>query len=241
MVLVFGACTGGSEEPATTFVATTMPQRLTTFPAAAPTTTDPTTTSSSTIGETTSTVDDQQVAEVTAKRLGHSWSEGCPVPLENLRLLRVDYLGFDGNEHRGELVVHADQALPVVEVFATLLAIEFPIESVIPIGDLPEDAEESPDYNNTSAFHCRFVEGTTRWSQHAYGRAIDINPFQNPLVDGDRIWPTGAAAYLDRSRDEPAMIQSGDEVVEAFAAIGWPWGGYWQSLKDYQHFSATGT
>lgn len=239
--LVVGACAGGpqavttSGPTATTQASTT----TTTEPAGTTITVAPTTTS--TVPETTTTADPGPITEVTAERLGHSWSEGCPVGIEDLRLVRVDYLGFDGTEHRGELVVHEDQALPIVEVFATLLAIGFPIESVTPIGDLPEDAEDDPTYNNTSSFHCRFVEGTTTWSQHAYGRAIDINPFQNPFVDGDRIWPTGATAYLDRGREEAAMIQPGDGVVEAFASIGWPWGGNWNSLKDYQHFSSTGT
>ena len=27
---------------------------------------------------------------------------------------------------------------------------------------------------------------------------------------------------------------------QAFDEIGWPWGGDWRSLKDYQHFSANG-
>jgi poly-gamma-glutamate synthesis protein (capsule biosynthesis protein) len=36
------------------------------------------------------------------------------------------------------------------------------------------------------------------------------------------------------------MIHAEDAVVRAFAAVGWGWGGYWDSLKDYQHFSATG-
>lgn len=239
MAMMIGACFGGADPGTTTLGATT-----TTVPPTTTETVDAATTiqtATTTMPEPTITVDNDPVQEVTAERLSHSWSEGCPVDVEDLRLVRVDYLGFDGAEHRGELVVHRDQALPVVEVLATLLAAEFPIESIIPIGDLPEDAEDSPVYNNTSAFNCRFVEGTSTWSQHAYGRAIDINPFQNPFVDGDRIWPTGAEAYLDRSRDEPAMIHAGDGVVEAFASIGWPWGGNWSSLKDYQHFSSTGT
>ena len=241
--LVASACAGGPQAVTSTgptastgasTTSTTVLPVVSTTAAVAPTT-------FSTLPETTTTVDARPITDVTAERLGHSWSEGCPVAVEDLRLVRVDYLGFDGAQHRGELVVHRDQTLPIVEVFATLLAIGFPVESVIPIGDLPEDAEDDPAYNNTSAFDCRFVEGTTSWSQHAFGRAIDINPFQNPFVDGDRIWPTGAGEYLDRDRDEAAMIQPGDGVVEAFASIGWPWGGNWNSLKDYQHFSSTGT
>ena len=241
--LVASACAGPQAVTSTGLTATTEASTISTV--APPTTVAPNTTvapsTTSTVPETTTTADGRPITGVTAERLGHSWSEGCPVAIEDLRLVRVDYLGFDGDQHRGELVVHEDHALPIVEVFATMLAIGFPIESVIPIGDLPKDAEDNPDYNNTSLFNCRFVEGTSTWSQHAFGRAIDINPFQNPFVDEDRIWPTGAEEYLDRDRDEAAMIHPGDGVVEAFASIGWPWGGNWNSLKDYQHFSSTGT
>ena len=36
------------------------------------------------------------------------------------------------------------------------------------------------------------------------------------------------------------MIHSGDQVVRAFAAAGWEWGGRWSGARDYQHFSSTG-
>jgi hypothetical protein len=95
--------------------------------------------------------------------------------------------------------------------------------------------------NNTSAFNCRFVSGTARWSEHAYGRAIDINPVQNPYVSSSgRASPPAGAAYVDRSRRAPGMIHAGDAVVRAFAAVGWGWGGSWRGVKDYQHFSASG-
>jgi hypothetical protein len=50
-----------------------------------------------------------------------------------------------------------------------------------------------------------------------------------------------ARPYLDRSQDLPGMIHPGDIVVRAFARIGWGWGGDWTTIKDYMHFSATGT
>jgi len=94
--------------------------------------------------------------------------------------------------------------------------------------------------DNTSAFNCRLVPGTGIWSQHAYGLAVDINPFQNPEVQGGRVDPLAAAAWADRSRHSPAMIKHGDAAWLAFHAIGWTWGGDWQSPKDYMHFSANG-
>jgi hypothetical protein len=97
--------------------------------------------------------------------------------------------------------------------------------------------------DNTSAFNCRHAvaTGPRRWSSHAYGAAIDVNPLENPYVRAGKVLPPRGRAYVDRTLTEPGMIHPGDEVVRAFRTIGWKWGGSWSSLKDYQHFSATGT
>jgi hypothetical protein len=95
--------------------------------------------------------------------------------------------------------------------------------------------------DNTSAFNCRRVAGTTRWSEHAYGRAIDINPVENPYVRSDgSVSPRRGRPYADRSRHARGMIHARDATVRAFHRVGWGWGGYWRSSKDYQHFSASG-
>jgi hypothetical protein len=37
------------------------------------------------------------------------------------------------------------------------------------------------------------------------------------------------------------MIHANDTVVRAFRSVGWGWGGAWAgSVRDYQHFSASG-
>ena len=102
------------------------------------------------------------------------------------------------------------------------------------------NAPPTGDTNTTEAFACRPVRGSTAWSQHAYGLAVDVNPFQNPYHKGQVVLPELATAYLDRPPARPGMIQPGGPVVQAFTAIGWPWGGHYRSLKDYMHFSATG-
>ena len=101
--------------------------------------------------------------------------------------------------------------------------------------------ERSMAADNTSAFNCRSVRGAEVWSQHAYGRAIDINPRENPEVTGDRR-PAEERAGVRRpvAPRRKGMILPGDVVVRAFAAVGWGWGGSWHSLKDWQHFSANG-
>ena len=158
----------------------------------------------------------------------------------DLNLVEVTYFDFNGETKTGELIVHVEHSQAILTVFETLFDSEYAVESIIPIGDLPEDAEDQAGYNNTSAFNCRVVEGTSRWSQHAFGLAVDLNPLQNPFVSSREIWPEGSEMYVDRSLDEPAMIKEGDAVTTAFDSIGWHWGGRWRSLKDYQHFSSTG-
>ncbi len=172
-----------------------------------------------------------------------SHTEGtCPVPLADLRHLVVTHVGFDGRAHRGELVVHADVAADVVEVFAALYAARFPIERMLLVDEYGGDDNASMAANNTSGYNCRRVAGRSTWSNHAYGRAIDINPVQNPYVVGGTVQPPAAAAFMDVDRTAgaapvPGVIQDGDVVRQAFERIGWDWGGLF-SDPDYQHFSA---
>lgn len=180
------------------------------------------------------------IDEVTRARMNASWRPGCPVLLEDLRLLTLDHWGYDGAEHRGELVVHAEYADAILQVFRTLYDARFPIERVELVDVYGGDDFASTAANNTAAFNCRWVVGKPGvWSEHAYGRAIDVNPLVNPYAGDPRVSEPEFARYLDRSVGAPGMIQPGDAVVQAFAAIGWKWGGAWSS-PDYQHFSATG-
>jgi D-alanyl-D-alanine carboxypeptidase len=171
---------------------------------------------------------------------GSSWHEGCPVVIRNLRLVRLTYIGFDGEAHRGRLVVHRRWADEIVEVFRRLYRREFPIRRLRLVDRYGADDRESMRHDNTSAFNCRYVAGTTVWSQHAYGRAIDVNPVENPYVDGSYVSPPNGEPYADRSDVRPGMIFERDLVWRAFHRIGWEWGGTWSSALDYQHFSANG-
>ncbi|GIU85846.1 MAG: hypothetical protein KatS3mg009_0361 [Acidimicrobiia bacterium] len=179
-------------------------------------------------------------AALAARMTPTSWRAGCPVPLAALRHLTVRHWGFDGLARTGELVVHADAADAMRRVMRSLWDAHFPIERMRLVDDYGGSDDASMAANNTSAFNCRFVSGSGRWSEHAYGRAIDVNPVQNPYVAGGRVSPPAGALYLDRSVPALGMIRDGDAVVQAFAAVGWGWGGHFRSVKDYQHFSATG-
>ncbi len=179
--------------------------------------------------------------DIATRMRGSSWHEGCPVPMKHLRLIRLNYWGFDREVHDGKLVVNKRQAHNMVEVFGKLFKKRFPIRRMKLVDAYGADDNRSMNHNNTSAFNCRNVAGTDHWSEHAYGRAIDINPVQNPFVRSDgSVSPEKGERYADRSQDSRGMINDGGGVVRAFSKVGWSWGGYWSSAQDYQHFSATG-
>jgi len=170
-----------------------------------------------------------------------SWRAECPVPLRDLRLLTVTHVGFDGLVHRGELVVNGRQAARLTRVFRALYDARFPIRRMRLVDAYGADDDKSMSDDNSSAFNCRAVTGRPGvWSQHSYGWAVDLNPFENPYVAGSTVLPRDAKRYADRSRRDPGMVHADDATVKAFRSVGWTWGGTWRSPKDYQHFSATG-
>jgi hypothetical protein len=160
--------------------------------------------------------------------------------VEELRAVRLTHWGFDGTAHTGTLIVAAGLTGDIISIMDDLFQAGFPIERMEPVDVYDGDDDRSMAANNTSAFNCRAVTGGSSWSEHSYGRAIDVNPLVNPYVRGGTVLPPEGARYADRSLDEPGMIHAGDEVVAAFADRGWGWGGFWGSPKDYQHFSTTG-
>jgi hypothetical protein len=166
-----------------------------------------------------------------------TWSGDCPVALDQLAYITVSHWGFDGRFHTGEAIVHADHASNLVGVFEELHTARFPIEEMRVIRPQELDAPPTGDGNVTTSFVCRPAVGSANWSMHAYGLAIDINPFHNPYAKGDLVLPELASVYVDRERRLPGMIFAGDVVVTAFEDIGWHWGGRWNSLLDWMHFS----
>ncbi len=173
--------------------------------------------------------------------LRHSWRPGCPVGLGDLTYLRLAHWGLDGKAHLGAMVVHKTLARDVVATFRRLFAARFPVARMQLVDVYGADDDRSMAADNTSAFNCRKVEGSSSWSEHAYGRAIDLNPVRNPYVPRrGAVSPPAGARWADRSRVAPGMVHAGDATVRAFAAIGWGWGGAWRGARDYQHFSATG-
>jgi hypothetical protein len=178
------------------------------------------------------------VHPVTAAELGASWRPGCPLSPQRLRRVELNHLGFDNRTHRGELIVHEDLVAEVIAIFEHLLQLRYPVEKMRTVDHYAGAEDElSMQDNNTSAFNCRDIPGTGRWSLHAYGRAIDVNPLLNPYIDRTGAFqPRNAAPYLDRNRIDPGLLHDGGPAVRAFTERGWRWGGHWRTPKDYQHF-----
>jgi len=179
-------------------------------------------------------------AQMRAKMTGVTWKEGCPVHLDELSLVEVSHRDFDGQIQNGLLIVASKHADDMVKVFGKLFEANFPIAQMRPAHEYDGDDDKSMAANNTSAFNCRKKTGGNSFSEHSHGHAIDINTIQNPYVRGSKVLPPSGKDYVERKAGEPGLIVKGDVVVTAFSDIGWKWGGNWKSLKDYQHFSATG-
>ncbi|MCX6408991.1 MAG: M15 family metallopeptidase [Actinobacteria bacterium] len=141
------------------------------------------------------------------------WRAGCPVGLNQLRAVTATHHDFAGNDRTGTLIVN--------EAYG---------------GDDWKSIED----DNTSAFNCRKATGGGNWSNHAYGRAIDINPIENPYVtSGGSVAHTASVKYITRTAG-PGIATPGSPIVKIFTDLGWGWGGTWSGTKDYQHFSARG-
>jgi hypothetical protein len=238
-LVAVGACSSPrSIEPAATAIPTAAASpRATTVPTPQPATAAPAATPASVEFRSSA---ERLNAQLRERVTGSSWRQGCPVGLDDLRYLRMSTWDPGGAVRSGEMIVHADAVDAILSAFSRLFAARYPITKMRLVDDYGGDDVRSMTDDNTSAFNCRPVQGTSRWSQHAYGRAVDVNPFENPWVKDGKTDPPAAARFADRSQRHPAMIRHGDAVWRAFAGVGWEWGGDWNAPKDYQHFSASG-
>lgn len=181
-------------------------------------------------------------APVTATDLGASWHAGCPVQPSQLSEITMGYWGFDNQPHLGQMVISASVATAVESVFRTLFDEHFPIRQMVPVSVYGGSDPVSSAADNTAGFNCRLAiaTGPPHWSEHAYGLAIDVNTVENPYLEGGTIQPPNGAPYVNRSDVRPGMAVPGGQLVGAFTAAGWGWGGTWVGTPDYQHFSVNG-
>jgi hypothetical protein len=180
------------------------------------------------------------VSPVRWGELRFTYRAGCPIAPAELRTVRLSHWGFDGRPRTGSIVVNRRVVGDVVAVFRRLYGARFPIRRMVPVSRYRGSDDASMAADNMSGFNCRRVPGSTRWSEHAYGLAVEVNPVENPYVVRGRVLPPAGRRYLDRSRYRPGMAIAGGLLVRAFASVGWRWGGSWTSSSDYQHFSPSG-
>jgi hypothetical protein len=178
-------------------------------------------------------------SKMTEKEAFDGLDPKCPADIrKRQKVVKLKYYSSDGKIHQGQLVIDTELKSDIKKVFALALKERFPIYSVIPISDKRFrkdgrwDDELSMEANNTSAFNYREITGGGRLSNHAYGRAIDINTFLNPYIKDGNVLPHGA-------KYDPSIagtFTSDHPIVRVFLQLGWDWGGNWTSPKDYQHF-----
>lgn len=168
-----------------------------------------------------------------------TWPAGYPVPINGLAYLKLLYWGFDDKEHVGGLIVNKELAKDVLEIFLELYKNKFPIEQMRPMYEFKNNDDASMEANNSSAFNCREVTGQSGiFSQHSYGRAIDINPRINPYVKESKnlVLPESGREFVDRNKPERGKITRESLIFTLFTTRGWDWGGNWKDLQDFQHF-----
>jgi len=174
---------------------------------------------------------------------GKSWRKACPVDVKDLRYIRVKHRNFYRSEKMGEIIVHKDVADDVVDIFRELYNIKYPIRQMRLVSDFRGSDWQSIEADNTSAFNCRKATGSKKWSKHSYGKAIDINPIENPYIARNgRISHKASLKYRKRvhknkSFADKAVLLKNDKATKIFEKYGWKWGGDWSGVKDYQHFS----
>lgn len=174
---------------------------------------------------------------VRARMDGVSWhgdDARCP-RWDALAYLRLAHVTFDGGVAEGELVVAEPLAARTVALFRRLYALGFPIRGMRLVDDHGASDDRSMAADNSSAFNFRVIAGTDVLSQHALGRAIDINPVENPWRRPDRILPDAGRAFADRAHIRPGMIVRPGPVVAVFDELGWEWGGDWLHAFDDHH------
>lgn len=184
----------------------------------------------------------EQISEPVFRRIeGKSYKKGCPIPMGELRYLKVLHRNGKGEIQLGEMICHRSIAADLLEIFRALYEAHYPIERMVLIDEYDADDQRSMAANNTSCFNYRKVSGSAKLSKHSRGMAVDINPLYNPYVKslkggGQKVQPAEGRPYTQRSRKFPYKITAGDPCHRLFRSRGFIWGGAWRSVKDYQHF-----
>lgn len=165
--------------------------------------------------------------------------DGSIAPLEiidSLSMMDVNYYSFDGLRHQGQILVDARLEDDVYEIFGLIDELKFPVGKVIPIVAYRWEDGDSMADNNTSSFNFRVIADTNKLSLHSFGRAVDINPVQNPVVYPNGIIAPAGAVYRPQNN---GTFTADHPIVREFIKRGWHWGGNFEQPKDYHHFEKT--
>jgi hypothetical protein len=174
--------------------------------------------------------------------VGASWHPGCP-GRSALRVVRVNYWGYDGYRHRGEIVAAASAAHAMGAALAEMYRRELPIRAMYRVDRFGWNGvvRGGNDYRsmaagNTSAFNCRDVVGRPGVrSPHASGRALDLNTWENPYRSARGLVPN--AWWQGHSHPQVAWRSHSHPVIRLMARHGLRWT---YGLGDTQHFDYVG-
>lgn len=173
--------------------------------------------------------------------VGRSWHRGCPVGRSDLRLLRINYWDYSGYRRRGEIVAAASVVRQMAGALRDMYRARLPIRSMYRVDRFgwSRRLQGADDYRsmaagNTSAFNCRWVVGRPGVrSPHSYGRALDINTWENPFRASHGWTPTGW--WAGRSHRRVAWRSRAHRVVRIMRSHGLRWT---YGRSDSQHFDA---
>jgi hypothetical protein len=171
--------------------------------------------------------------------VGRTWHSGCPVGRSQLRVVRVNYWGYDGYRYRGEIVLRDSVADRGASMFASMYRQRLPIFRMFRVDRFgwSSTLHGGNDYRsmragNTSGFNCRGVTGNPSvTSPHSYGRSIDLNTWENPYRSQQGLVPNSWWQY--HSHPRIAWRSRSHPVVRTMAAHGFRWT---YGLGDTQHF-----
>jgi hypothetical protein len=166
---------------------------------------------------------------------GKSIEKGNQV-IDKLIAVDVTFRDFDESIKVGTLIVNKSLDKELQLIFKEIFHSGFKIYQIRPASYFSGNDAISMENNNSSAFNYRFIAGTKKLSNHSLGRAVDINPVQNPYISNGKVYPKEGSKYLERDLKVDGMITKDSEIVGIFKKYGWTWGGDWNNPKDYQHF-----
>jgi D-alanyl-D-alanine carboxypeptidase-like protein len=172
---------------------------------------------------------------------GITWHRGCPVGRAQLRHVRINYWDYQGYRRRGELVANADAAGRIAAALAEMYDRRLPIRAMYLVDRFGYSSRvkggddfRSMAAGNTSVFNCREVVNKPGVrSPHSWGRALDLNTWENPYRSARGIVPN--TWWQPHSHRRIAWRSRSHAVVAIMARHGLRWT---YGLGDTQHFDA---